>query len=74
MISAKQYKNNILDYKEPGNSIHIDEEVAFISNTDQWHCTNSIFCSPHHKHIITWDHKIIKSNKLKKKIIEKGAY
>ena len=61
-----------MGYKEAFNSICTYEEASFSPNTDQWDCTSSTFCNPHHKHIITEDYKMIKSNKLKK--IDKDAY
>ena len=63
-----------LNYKHAVNSIYVDEDVSFCFNTDQCYCTNSSFCGPHHKHIITEDLRIIKNSKLIKLLTRSSNY
>ena len=67
----KTIKNKILNYKEAISSIYGDEDVSFCLNTDKCDCAYSLFCDPHHKHLIGGDLKIIKNNKLRK-LLTKG--
>ena len=59
-------RNKILNYKQTVESIFIDEEVSFSTDTDRCDCQNSKFCDPDHGHIITGDLRIVECSKLRK--------
>ena len=67
-------RNKILNYKETVNSILVDDEVSFSLNTDNCECQNSIFCDPHHKHVVTGDLRIIENPKLRKLLAKGPGY
>ena len=64
-------RNKILNYKDTVESIYIDEDVSFITNTGDCQCSDSEFCDPHHKHIVTGDLRIVENTKLRK-LLSKG--
>ena len=47
------------------NSIYIDENVSFVTNSAECECQNSVFCDPNHKHIVTGDLHIVENSKLR---------
>ena len=66
-------RSKILNYKETVSSlkIEVDEEVSFVENLPSCDCSNSEFCDPHHKHIVSGDLRIISNPKLRK-LFSKG--
>ena len=58
-------RNKILNYKETVSSIYVDEDVSFVTNSDECNCQNSVFCDPFHKHIVTGDLRIVENKKLR---------
>ena len=64
-------RNKILNYKQIIASIHIGEEISFVTNTDTCQCSESKFCDPDHKHIITGDLRTVENLKLRK-LLNKG--
>ena len=66
-------RSKILNYKETVSSLSVmvDEEVSFVENLPSCDCTNSEFCNPHHKHIVTGDLRLITNSKLRK-LLSKG--
>ena len=58
-------RNKILNYKETVSSIYVDEDVSFVTNSDECNCQNSVFCDPLHKHIVTGDLRIVENKKLR---------
>ena len=66
-------RSKILNYKETVSSlkVFVDEDVSFVENLPMCDCTNSEFCDPHHKHIVSGDLRIISNTKLRK-LFSKG--
>ena len=66
-------RSKILNYKETVSSLKIcvDEDVSFVENLPTCDCSNSEFCDPHHKHIVSGDLRIISNVKLRK-LFSKG--
>ena len=66
-------RSKILNYKETVSSLKIcvDEDVSFVENLPSCDCSNSEFCDPHHKHIVSGDLRIISNPKLRK-LFSKG--
>ena len=66
-------RSKILNYKETVSSLNVfvDEDVSFVENLSSCDCSNSEFCDPHHKHIITGDLRLITNCKLRK-LLSKG--
>ena len=64
-------RSKILNYKATVESIVIDEEVSFTTETDDCQCADSSFVDQHHQHIITGDLRLIENAKLRK-LLTKG--
>ena len=64
-------RNKVINYKDTVNSIFVDEDVSFATNTDACECAGSPFINKDHKHIITGDLRIIENKKLRK-LLSKG--
>ena len=64
-------RNKVLNYKDTVNSIFIDDEVSFSTETDTCQCDISPFKDKDHGHILTGDLRIIENAKLRK-LLSKG--
>jgi len=64
-------RNKIFNYKDTVNSIRVDEEVSFSTDTERCTCANSQFSDPHHGHIITGDLRVVENDRLRK-LLTKG--
>ena len=64
-------RNKIFNYKKTVEEIYINEEANLTSYSDYCQCSNSMFCDPHHHHIITGDLRLVENNKLRK-LLTKG--
>ena len=51
--------------------IAVDEDVSFVENLPSCDCSDSEFCDPHHKHVVTGDLRFITNPKLRK-LLSKG--
>ena len=49
MTDILVFHTNILNYKEPVNSIYGGEDIYFFLNTDQGDCSGFCFHDPHNK-------------------------
>ena len=66
-------RSKILNYRETVSSLNVivDEDVSFVQNLPTCDCSNSTFCDPHHKHIVSGDLRIVSNPKLRK-LLSKG--
>ena len=71
-------RSQIMNYEQTVRSIHHmnDDEVSFTINSETnspfpCSCSESPYCDPHHKHIVTGDLRIVENQKLRK-LLTKG--
>ena len=66
-------RSKILNYQDTVSSLKIavDEDVSFVENLPSCDCSDSEFCDPHHKHVVTGDLRFITNPKLRK-LLSKG--
>ena len=78
MKLSSPIRSSIMNYEQTVRSIHFDqdEDTNFFINSETGppflcSCSESNFCDPHHKHIVTGDLRIIENSKLRK-LLTKG--
>ena len=66
-------RSKILNYQDTVSSLKVavDEDVSFVENLPSCDCSDSEFCDPHHKHVVTGDLRIVTNSKLRK-LLSKG--
>ena len=59
-------KKKVFNYKQPVESVELDEEGSLNKDILPCNCENSELCYQDHGHIITGDLRLIKKQKLRK--------
>ena len=66
-------RNKMLNYKETVSSIYVDEDISFVTNSDECNGQNSVFCDPFHKHIVTGEVRIVENKKFRCLLVDKRS-